>query len=291
MTPCSVVPRPVYVGVSSFFGGGLIAQHEKDRVERWELVLEVNKNYTCALISAAKDVRISDRYYRYSLKSSSASLGGFDTSRQCHCVSLFLSPKLNSSFTGVLRNSWLWLCPRCAAVTQPNTDSSETSGGENLCDEEEAFRNQLGMSSACVRECASVWERAETLRFPGLLIGPERALKLTTCGVFKTKRAQPAHSSAVTPCVCAFVCVCIPCGKLPAPVGPGICHGASGSQRQCSCCQVHLDTAFTTTQYSPFAGAEKNAPGTIIVWRFREIKRPELLVTIKEDIFNILLPS
>lgn len=44
--------------------GGLIAQYEKDGVERWELVLEVNKNSTCALVSAAKDVRILDRYYR-----------------------------------------------------------------------------------------------------------------------------------------------------------------------------------------------------------------------------------
>lgn len=82
--------------------------------------------------------------------------------------------------------------PPCVVVTQQNTDSSEMSRGKTFA-MKKGFRNQLGMSSACV--C----ERVSVKRFPGVLIGPERALTLTMCGLFfKTKptwmqRLQP-HS-------------------------------------------------------------------------------------------------
>lgn len=49
-------------------------------VEMWELVREVNKNFTCDLISPTKDIRALDQYSRYKFKSPPASLGGFDTS-------------------------------------------------------------------------------------------------------------------------------------------------------------------------------------------------------------------
>lgn len=159
-------------------------------------------------------------------------------------MSLHIFPKPNSSFTEEFKKLLtLLLCPCCVSVTQLPVQKRwqlwET-WRENFrhVESNKGLQKPNMLSFACVSECVRVYACVFVSKWA------RRGKKLNSLCLsfffrFWECTKKTLHNiftsnfySLKQPVAIAWGCVCIPRGKLPAPVGPGICHGAIRSQRQ-----------------------------------------------------------